>query len=258
MNRINIILVVTSLLFSACKKQPVKSTTKEHTIQKDTIIPMDVVCVKNMNFNTFSSKAKVDYNDGQNNVNANLNIRIRKDSLIWLSGTMFGIEGIRAMISPDSVWIVNKLEKTYSIFSVKELGQKLNIDLNFSIIQAILIGNTPFEQQQKDKVIRKDAVINLEQVDKGLTILNQINLNNCKLEKLEVKQLSGFGNAEVNYANFNLVNDLLFAFNNTVNISFTDHTGIHKTNMVINHNKIDINDINLKFPFNIPNRYERK
>jgi hypothetical protein len=68
----------------------------------------------------------------------------------------------------------------------------------------------------------------------------------------------GYGNAEINFANFNSLENMLFAFNNAIHISYTDQTGIHKTQMVINHNKVDLNLLNLKFPFNIPNRYERK
>jgi hypothetical protein len=258
MNRLLLTLMAASVFLFACRKQPAISTVTEKEIKKDTIIPMDKICINNLVYTTFSAKAKVDYNDGQTNVSANLSIRIKKDSLIWLSGSMLGFEGIRAMISKDSIWYINKLEKSYSAYSIQELGQKLNIDLTFDIIEALLVGNTPLLQRIKDKVNRQALIVSLTQTEKALTINNQINIANCKLEKLDVKQNEGYGSAEINFANFNSLNNMLFAYNNAINIKYTDLTGLHQTHMVINHNKVDLNDLNLKFPFNIPNRYVRK
>ena len=49
-------------------------------------------------------------------------LRIRKDSLVWLSVTAtMGMEVLRAKISNDSVWIVNRLEKTYFLPLVQTL-----------------------------------------------------------------------------------------------------------------------------------------
>jgi hypothetical protein len=258
MNKLLLIFTVATLVLFSCRKQPASTTTTDNIIKKDSIIPMDAVCIQNLVYTSFSSKAKVDYNDGQTNVTANLNIKIKKDSLIWLSGTMFGFEGIRAMISKDSIWYINKLEKTYSAYSLQDLGKKMNIDLTFEIIEALLVGNAPLIQRNQDLVRRDTLLVHLTQNEKDLTIINQINVANCKLEKLEVKQNMGYGNAEINFANFNSLENMLFAFNNAIHISYTDQTGIHKTQMVINHNKVDLNLLNLKFPFNIPNRYERK
>ena len=258
MNKLILILLSLSVFLFSCKKPSAITTVPDKIVKKDTVMVMDEVCVKNITFSTFSSKAKVEYNDGKTNISANLQIRIRKDSLIWLSGTMFGFEGIRATISKDSVWIINKLDKAYSIYSIKELGKKLNINLTYNIIEAILVGNVPIKQDIKDNVIRQDDKVLLTQKDKDLTIYNQINKTSCKQEKLDVKQNDGMGTAVINYTNFNVLNDFVFSYYNTVNIDYIDQTGSHKTQMIINHNKVDLNENNLRFPFNIPNRYERK
>jgi len=258
MNKLILILISLSVFLLSCRKPPAATTIPTPIIKKDTVLVMDEVCVKNIDFTSFSSKAKVEYNDGNTNISANLQIRIKKDSLIWLSGTMFGFEGIRAMVTKDSVWIINKIEKSYANYSIKDLGKNLNINLTYEIIEAILVGNAPIKQQLKDKVTRQENFVILNQKDRDLTIDNQINNKSCKLEKLDVKQNEGFGNAAIVYSEFNLLNDMFFAYNNDVKINYIDQTGAHKTHMVINHNKVDLNDKNLRFPFNIPNRYERK
>ena len=69
-----------------------------------------------ISFTTFSAKIDVDYQgtDGKK-YNVNANLRMYKDSVIWISVTgLFGIEGLRAYITKDSVKILNKLDKIYT------------------------------------------------------------------------------------------------------------------------------------------------
>lgn len=79
-------------------------------------------------------------------------LRIRKDSLIWISvtGTM-GVEALRAKISNDSVWLVNRLEKTYLAEPLDSLSAQLDIPLSFPLIQTLLLDNneglSPVENQ---------------------------------------------------------------------------------------------------------------
>src|SRR4026208_2558948 len=66
-----------------------------------------------ISFNTFSGKIKVNFDDsrGKNN-DFNAFIRIRKDSVIWVSiNAALGIEAFRIMITPDSVKVLNKIDK---------------------------------------------------------------------------------------------------------------------------------------------------
>ena len=69
-----------------------------------------------MDFNTLALKGKadLDINGEQNNVN--MNIRIQKDKKIWVIITAAGgiVEVARAMITPDSLLLLNKLQKTYT------------------------------------------------------------------------------------------------------------------------------------------------
>ncbi len=53
-------------------------------------------------------------------------LRMRKDSLIWVSVTAtMGVEVLRAKVSNDSVWLLNRLEKTYLAEPMDSLAQQL-------------------------------------------------------------------------------------------------------------------------------------
>jgi len=79
-------------------------------------------------------------------------IRMRRDSLIWLnvSATM-GVEVLRAKISNDSVWVVNRMEKTYLAEPMDSLAAQLGMPLSLTLIQSLILDNNegfpPVEDQ---------------------------------------------------------------------------------------------------------------
>ncbi|MDI9358382.1 MAG: DUF4292 domain-containing protein [Phycisphaerales bacterium] len=93
-------------------------------------------------FNTFQAKAKITLAVAKQYYQANLFVRIKKDSLIWmmLSGPL-SIEVFRIKISPDSIWIMNKLARTIDVRSIKSLQSYTGIPLSFNEFQNMLIGN---------------------------------------------------------------------------------------------------------------------
>jgi Domain of unknown function (DUF4292) len=99
-----------------------------------------------IDFNTFFAKIKVDYTDNSGKkTNATAFVRVRKDSLMWVSLTgPLGIEGFRALISPDSVLVMNKLEKTLSRRSVNYLQDIIKLPIDFYVLQDIIMGNPVF------------------------------------------------------------------------------------------------------------------
>ena len=79
-------------------------------------------------------------------------LRIRKDSLVWLSVTAtMGVEVLRAKFSNDSVWIVNRLEKTYLAEPLDSVSIQLGMPLSLPLLQNLLLDNNeglpPVENQ---------------------------------------------------------------------------------------------------------------
>ncbi|MEO7310104.1 MAG: DUF4292 domain-containing protein, partial [Chitinophagaceae bacterium] len=111
---------------------------------------LKTVHANKIDFEWFSAnKIKADYDDnsGDNN-NLNLGIRIRKDSIIWVSITknVLGVpfEGLRLLVTKDSVKIINKQEKTIQYRSIAYLQEITKLPFNFSTLQDLLVGNPIF------------------------------------------------------------------------------------------------------------------
>jgi hypothetical protein len=99
-------------------------------------------------FNTFSAKIKVDYRDNKDRkYDFNAFVRIRKDSVIWVSViAALGIEAFRVMITPDSVAILDKLEKTIQYQRVEYLQQITQLPFDFRTLQDLIIGNPVYTE----------------------------------------------------------------------------------------------------------------
>ena len=75
-------------------------------------------------------------------------LRMRKDSLVWLSVTAtLGVEVLRAKVSTDSVWIVNRIEKTYLAEPMKNLSETLGIPLSLALLQTLLLDNNELDEK---------------------------------------------------------------------------------------------------------------
>lgn len=79
-------------------------------------------------------------------------LRIRKDSLVWLSVTAtLGMEVARVKVSIDSVWVINRLDKTYLAEPLDQVSDQLGMPISLPWVQTLLLDNNeglpPVENQ---------------------------------------------------------------------------------------------------------------
>ena len=79
-------------------------------------------------------------------------LRMRNDSLVWLNVTAtMGVEVLRAKVSNDSVWLINRLEKNYLAEPLDTVSAQLGMPLSLPLLQTLLLDNNqglpPVENQ---------------------------------------------------------------------------------------------------------------
>lgn len=79
-------------------------------------------------------------------------LRMRRDSLVWLSITAaMGVEVARVKVSTDSVWVINRLEKTYMAEPLADVAQHFGMPIGLPWIETLLLDNNegvpPVENQ---------------------------------------------------------------------------------------------------------------
>ena len=90
---------------------------------------------KQVDYNTAVIKAKADLRIDNNDNEVGMNIRMEKGKAIWVSVTAIaGLEVARALITPDSIKILNKLESTYikKPFNIDDMKKAVDTLLKLS------------------------------------------------------------------------------------------------------------------------------
>ena len=160
--RYSVVSFLVFLLFASCHPTK-KIVDTPHPVKlkgSNVIETFDSLLAHQFDFEWLTAKAEVEYTDRENNPESfDVNIRVRKDSVIWISVTpLLGIEAVRVLITPDSMKIMNRLRKTYTARDLSFLDDMLKAHINFEIMQAVLIGNYfPYLKNEKLKSMYDDS-----------------------------------------------------------------------------------------------------
>ncbi|HZX73176.1 MAG TPA: DUF4292 domain-containing protein, partial [Cyclobacteriaceae bacterium] len=98
--------------------------------------------IEEIDFEYMLGKGRINYKDAKGERDVKTTVRVRKDSVIWISFTgVIGIQGGRALINKDSITIVNTINKEYFVFSYEELSKRFNFKIDYQVVQAAMLGN---------------------------------------------------------------------------------------------------------------------
>lgn len=88
-----------------------------------------------------SAKAKIAFKDDSQSRKATANIRLRKDSVLWMNVKKLGIEAARILITPDSIYIVDRIHKEYVVGDFSLIQQQYHLPADFNLLQNMILGN---------------------------------------------------------------------------------------------------------------------
>lgn len=270
MNRILkgvILFFAAVLLLSSCKstrpmiKAPLKEEGPDYLYSR--------LKENELHFEWLSLKFDASYTEKKNTTDFKGQIRIRKDSMIWITITpALGIEMIRLVITNDSVKFVNRLDKKYFIGDYKLVSDFLKIHVDFDILQSIILGNDfqfyetnsfrasienfdyKLSTTQRGK-IRKEAE---GTSDESVILLQEIWLDpgSYKIKKIDLKEyMKENRKLEAYYSDFTALESQIYPATINYNIMADDLLKAR-----IFYNKVTINEP-MSFPFSIPENYER-
>lgn len=125
---------------------------------------------KEFQFKTVSAKASVAVVDSAGKKTGfKTHLRIRKDSAIWVSISKLSIEAARVVITIDSVKIIDRINKEYFIGDFSYINKVFGTDLDYQMMEALLIGNSlDFDEKERvnSRVDRKKGLYYLSTVKK--------------------------------------------------------------------------------------------
>lgn len=212
------------------------------------------VYANKIDFTTFSAKLDVDYQAAdEKKYNINANLRMYKDSVIWISVTaLFGTEFLRVYITKDSVKLLNKQEKTYTGKSVSYLQEITALPLTISSVQELLVGNPVFvDSNNVVSYSKTDISVSLLSVGEWfknlLTLGKSGRMENCKLDDVDIARSRS---CNLTYDEYENKKGPWFASKRRITI-----TEKAKQDIKLNFKQYEFNET-LSFPFSVPKNYK--
>ena len=217
--------------------------------------------VAEIDFRYLTAKSKISFKSKQQDIdNANVSIRVRKDSLIWLSVSKLGFEAVRGLITRNSIMIVDKINKTYASYDFPTLSKQFNFNMNFDLLQALIVGNLPLPKRPAQKIKNERDYLLLSQSEGKVLVENYIGEQDRKLKKLMVTEQPTKNTLRLDYDDFTSLNNFLFPYTSLVTLDYKSRTDgqFYQTLLRIKHNKVELVDKNPGFPFSVPASYKRQ
>jgi hypothetical protein len=209
-----------------------------------------------ISFNTFSAKLKVDFEtESKQMAGINANMRMQKDSIIWISvsAPIIG-EVARAIITPDSLKAIDKFHKIVYLRGMNDAKDILHIPFDFKTLQDLIIGNPVYLTDSISQVVTTPAVISFTCDSTVFTSLFNVFADDYILQQSRVmdKDSTRKRSVELTYGEYKSLDKVKFATRRRV---FVEEKSYTKINM--DFNKIDF-DQPVTFPFTIPSGYSKE
>ena len=201
------------------------------------------VLENDLKFELLKVNGTINVENSKQKIGAQFSMRIKSDSLIWLSFRVAFIEAYRMQISKDSVWLMDRLKRQHKAESIEYLGQLIGTNIGYEWLEGILLANVkPMEGMNFTRVMEDNKQYLKSREDElDISLITNAALKKLELLKLllatsdsdllvefpEYKDIDGtifpsktsftiqnpqFAHAEIKYGKFSLPSDLSFPF----------------------------------------------
>lgn len=244
--KIACIIITTLFLMSSCssEKEVMRSNLRAYNANH---------LVREINENSFDyeslqTKLDIKFKDERNSLGLKGQLRMQKDSLIWISLSMkLGIEVARVMVTNDSIKFINRSNRTYLSESLDNVKEMLPIDASMSYIQNILVGNdSQLKRSDRYKTSIDNDLYKLESSRDGL-LMKQLWIipETFRISRYEINSISLLYDKFDNIDGKILPKKIIFETNDSSNIKIE-----------IDYSEIKTEE-KLDFPFNISKKYNK-
>lgn len=258
--------LVAVLMLSSCRssrpiiKEPLKAEGPEYLYSR--------LKESEFKFDWLSMKFSASYSDKHSSADFSGQVRIRKDSMIWITvSPALGLEMFRMVITNDSVKYINRLNKEYFAGDYALVSRFLQIDVDFDIMQSILLGNdfqfyeTNNFRASIDELTYKLSTTGRRKIRKeaGVTSADPVVLlqniwldpSSYKIKKIDLKEyMKDNRKLTATYGDFQALNDQIYP-----SVIRFEIMAEETMKVKVKYEKVTINEP-MTFPFSIPANYQ--
>jgi hypothetical protein len=207
------------------------------------------------NFRTMSAKVKVEYKgaDGKK-PDFTANVKLQKDSIIWISINSILGEALRAMVTKDSVKVLYKMDRMAQLRSIEYLQEVTKIPFSFTELQDLLMGNPIYLDSNIVSYKNEEKTVSLISVGALFKHLLTVSRGDympqhSKLDDIDVIRAR---TCDITYGDYENKNGINFSKYRKIVVSEKS-----KLEIELQFKQFEFNE-QLSFPFNIPKNYKRQ
>lgn len=272
------IAVCLSLWFAGCTstRKVSKSTQPEQkAIEKEVaeviekhVDVLDKIQDNNLKFTSFYAKSTVVFVNNGKKQTTDAIIRIKQGEKIWISVVpALGIEIARLMVTPDSVYYLNRLERVFLKKPFTHISQMLKKNMDYHMLESLLIGNdfsgfnliphTIISDNENYTIsfenrMPKTSTLSAKNISFNIPLQQLVaDVNNYKIKQNSVEEKINNIKFVVFYKNFKMEGLQLVP----QDISMWIDTEGNRYEISIQYNKIQLNQ-SQNYPFAIPSSYK--
>ena len=211
---------------------------------------------QNIDVEWLSAKAKMSFKDDNQSKKANANIRLRKDSIIWMNIKKLGVEAARILITTDSIYVMDRMNDQYAVTDFSLIEEQYHLPANFQTLQNVVLGNPIFFSDTS----KLTASINKEQYhlatdnDENITSDYLLNGLSFLLEKMLFLDLRYSRKVDIEMGDYKTLEEFPnFSYFRSLNLS-SPETG--NVAIELSLSKLEIN-VPKTIRFEIPEHYTK-
>ena len=208
---------------------------------------------KQIKAKTFDARAKIDFRSQDISMSGNARIRMQKDSVVWVTLSKLGFEVVRALITADSVRILDRINNEYSVYGLDHLSKEYQLPGNLLMIQQVILGNPFFLSRRFTCTTEGDRYL-LSDVGSGKEIKMSIETSALRLRNLQYLEPEATRSLNLNLEEYNAANDKQdFSY---LRKFVVDSRETGKVEVNIQFTQVELN-VPISMPFDIPQRFKR-
>ncbi len=242
---------------STAKPILVDSVVKERVAQETSNELDSKEAADDLAFSYLKAKSRVAWKSGTNTDNYSLDIRVKKDSLIWVTISQSGLTGATGVFTQNRIQFYQKISGEYYDMTYDSLSTMMGFRVDYRMLQSLIVGNQPFKKNNS-RVIRENENIIIKQDSGRIKIDNMVGPNR-KLKKLLVRDEPSSNKLTLDFEEFTNLNQVIFPFSSQITLDVKNKENIRVTTVIqIKYSKVELLDTPLEFPFRIPAKFLKK
>lgn len=258
--RFSAIFLIAGLMFSAaaCKKKSEKVDRLprgEERVEVAPLSPQALTLADSavLQFREMSAKMRVTATMNGRTQSFNAQMRWHRGNRLWMSMSLLGIEGVRALITKDSIRWIDRLNSQYLDQPYSYIASAIRLDIPFESLERMLIGLPAMMDAHSVSIIDNDQFQEVKGTYRNTyqTSAYFSKVNNMLIE-YRAEDPSGERYLLCRYGDFRNINGKMFAFERYMKF-------VHNNEMVdmqVKFTEVHLTN-NLTYPYEVPQKFRR-